>query len=251
MQVNFLNRYLYSPRTWLHSICSYIKISVIFTSLYLVNYVNSQSINIVIIYYTIVLISLKLPRKYIVEFLKIIILIILPTLLVNLVQKKLLYLNIYENFNIHIPFSIKFLYQNKSKRNIIKILYYSCFLPDFLFRAYSLSLLNFLSLQILFITTLYEDIIIYVISLYRFINLKKNKTINTLILILACSSQFLTEIINYLCKTFISFKAHNYSINTYHIIMLYIAGSIIKFIKTYVYNITMVVHTRGIVNSHI
>lgn len=247
MQTNFLNRYLYSPVTWLHNLSPYIKISTTLMILHAVNYVNSQLIIICIFIYFLIIISLKLSNTYIINLLKVLAIIISPTILNCLINKKIFDLNKSKNTYIYILFSIKLAYE----KNYIRIMYREYFIPYFILRVCSLSIINFLCLQILFTTTLYEDIVIRTISLYKFINSNKNKAIKTFVTIVTCSSQFATAITNYLYRTRILFKLHNYSLNSYYIIIIYSIFNAINFMKTYIHNIAIILHIRTKINLYI
>nr|QJH88272.1 hypothetical protein [Pterocladia lucida] len=253
MQISFLNRYLYSPIIWLHRVNSSTKINMIFVFLFIVNYINTRYINSLIVLSILVLTNVVLSKQDKIKLFKMLLTMLIPISFSNLANRRLLDFDEHNHTQIYIPFIINFSYCKQYMKNTkirnINILYYYSWLPNFIIRIYILGILNFLYLQSLFITTLYENIILYIINCYKVTDLSKNKTFNILIII-ACSSQFLEEIINYLYKLFISFRINNYSINTYYKITLYSVINVINFIKKSTYNISAIVHTRINVNIY-
>nr|YP_009546310.1 hypothetical protein [Gelidium gabrielsonii]AYO27658.1 hypothetical protein [Gelidium gabrielsonii] len=249
MQVNFLNRYLYFPYTWLHNIYSNLKLNVICGLLYFISYIHLQYILIFFILSVIVFLSLDLPRKYLFNMLKILAIILTPYTITMLIKQAVNNKDYSQSIHIYAPYFIKLFTIYHKRHNIfitkyiIQIIFQCCYLPKFIFKGILLTVLNVLLLYILFATTLYEDIILYIINFHRSIGLH-NKINKKYTIMTACSSQLLEDIINCVYKIFISLKLRNYSIMTFVSLFIYSVNSLIKFIKVYSYNLSTTVYTR-------
>lgn len=245
MQNNFLNRYLYSPHTWLHDINSNSKLNIICILLYSISYIHLQYVFIFCIFSIIIFLSLDLPREYLLNILKILTIVLTPYTIIILINQAINNKKYSQNILIYVPYFIKFLTisYNKYKVYRVQIIFQCYFLPQFIFKGIILTILNFLLLHILFVTTLYEDIILYMINFHQSLNIYNN--INKKYTIMtACSSQFLEDIINYIYKIFISLQLRNYSAITLVALLKYGINSLIKFVKVYSYNLSTAVYTR-------
>ena len=227
MQVNFLNRYLYSPQIWLHYINPKLKIYTILIFLFIINYINSIYLAFILIIYITIIRKLNTSKKRLVNLL---VISTFFSLLSCLTAKQ--YINFANQFHICIPYITKINYISKKQKNLlystIVFIYSNYRLPNFIFRAYILNLLNLLLTNILFTTTFYEDIILLIID-FRKSNLYKKNTV-----VIACTSQFLEEIMNYFHKLLVAIKLRSYSINTPYILIININQSLISFINKYI-----------------
>nr|YP_009244071.1 hypothetical protein Gele_051 [Gelidium elegans]AMK96313.1 hypothetical protein Gele_051 [Gelidium elegans] len=245
MQTNFLNRYLYFPHTWLHNINPNLKLNAICLLLYSVSYMHLQYIIIFFIFSMIIFLSLDLEKKYLLDIFKILTIILTPYIIIILINQAINNKNYSQNIPIHVPYFIQFftIPYNEYKIYRVQIIFQCYFLPQFIFKSIILTILNFLLLHILFVTTLYEDIILYMINFHQSVDLY-NKINKKYIIITACSSQFLEDIISYIYKIFISLQLRNCAIKTLLILFIYSANNLIKFIKVYSYNLSTTVYTR-------
>ena len=240
MEVNFLNRYLYSPTIWLHYTNSKLKIYTILIFLFIINYINSKYLIILFLVYITVFRKLNIPERYSIS---------LPTTLLFLTfSYSLNYLiakqdiNFTSHLHICIPYitAINYLPEKKKKipNNTITLIYSKYCLPNFILRVYILNVLNLLLTNALFVTTLYEDIILLIT------NLKKNHSYKKNIIIIACTSQFLEEIIAHFYKLFIIIKIRSYSICILHILILDITKNLINFISKYIDLLSISINLR-------
>ena len=240
MEVKFLNRYLYSPKIWLHYTNSKLKIYTMLTFLLTINHINSLHLIILLIIYVIGIRKLIISTKYLIS--------LLATLLFSTFFYSLSYLIIKQEINLSsylcvcIPYIIKINYILEKKRhllnNFIIIIYSNYCLPNFIFRTYLLNILNVLVTNTLFMTTLYEDIILFIV------NIKESNFYKNYIIILACSSQFLEEIIAYFYKISVISKVRSYSINISYNFILNTTNNFVHFINTYINSLSTSINLR-------
>nr|YP_009244271.1 hypothetical protein Gvag_051 [Gelidium vagum]AMK96513.1 hypothetical protein Gvag_051 [Gelidium vagum] len=249
MQINFLNRYLYFPNTWLHNVNSNSKLNVISVILYFISYMNLQYLIAFFILSFLTFLSLNLPKKYLLNSFKVLLIILIPYILTILIKQAISSRVYSQNIHIYTSYLVKLRSVPDTRNNIyinkyiIQITCQSHYFPRFILKGIVISVINFLLLYILFTTTVYEDIILYIINFHRFISFYTNFNKKYTIMV-ACSSQFLEDIINYIYKIFISLKIRNYSNMELLILIIYSITSLIKFIKVYSYNLSTTIYTR-------
>lgn len=213
---SILSQYLYSPKTWIHQASTKSKIFYILTILLLIP-LNT-------FFYIVLTISISLYNMYIFR----------TNRKKNLQIKNTLYLycflfvityQLYDktkilNKNYH---CIKLYYPIKihrhNKHNSFIIYWNSYILPKFIIQLSFLSYSNFLLMKLLFLTTQYEQIILYLLK--KIYIIKKNQYLFFQIFIfsLSLASQLLELIIRYYKdkKLSIRLKKIYYNVNQYSI----------------------------------
>lgn len=248
-QITFLNIYILSPKTWLHKIQNYYKISFIFSFLCLIPYIDYQYILISIFFYFIILTNLKIPKKYTISIIHLLFFLFIFSLIIN---NSSINTELYNNASIHIPMYIQIPYtlvQFLNKYFYFSILlnyYYVLIIPKFILKATLLNILYSISIRILFLTTTYEDIILHYLIHYIKIN---NNIIKQINLITILSYQFIVLVINKINTMIVAIKLRNtqsiFSLSQYN--LYYCAlKSLFIFIQNDVKRITSVLYGREI-----
>uniref|UniRef100_UPI0030023CB4 hypothetical protein n=1 Tax=Anunuuluaehu liula TaxID=3049639 RepID=UPI0030023CB4 len=248
-QITFLNIYIISPKTWLHKIQSHNKISFIFVSLCLIPYVDYQYILIFIFLYSIIILNLKIHKQYTINLLNILFFVLIFSLDINSIN---INTELYNNALIYIPIDIQIPYllaQFFAKYFYINIwlqYYYLIIIPKFILRAILIIILHFVSLRILFLTTTYEDVILYYLMNYIKID---NSIIKQINLITALGYQFIALVINKINTIIVAVKLRNtqyvFSINQYNLCYFALKNLFI-FIHNDVIRITSILYGREI-----
>nr|YP_009295690.1 conserved hypothetical plastid protein [Mastocarpus papillatus]AOL58174.1 conserved hypothetical plastid protein [Mastocarpus papillatus] len=226
LQITFLNTYIISPKTWIHKIQNYKKISFIFIFLSFIPYINYQYIIIFTLISIFIAISYKKKCR---EYLK------------NILNALLVVSIIYMCFNdinvnnglcrknsVHIPFYITLLnlliqiIRQFFTINNLNQYNYMFTIPKFILRAFIITILYSLCIKILFSTTTYEDIVLHYLTKCISSNNIFIQKIN-LITILSC--QFLVLFTNRIniITTAIKVRNTNNIFSIYHYNLYYYA----------------------------
>nr|WOA02464.1 hypothetical protein [Gloiopeltis furcata] len=192
-QITFFNDYLISPKIWLHSIKSFVKISFIFIILCLLPYFNYIYINLYIIGVLLILKNIKTPSRYFKYIYNVIILILV--FLLNYSNGQ------YSKMSRQITFIINTSSTQKliiTCCNMIDIkntghLQYKLSLPEYIVKSVLVSISYFASLKILYLSTRYEEIIL--ICLISYLKISKNHC-DRLVLTVILGSQLLVSMQN-------------------------------------------------------
>nr|YP_009392669.1 hypothetical protein [Bostrychia tenella]ARW61231.1 hypothetical protein [Bostrychia tenella] len=229
----FYNEYFYSPTTLLHKGNTCLKIYIIFIVLACLPYLNSYVFNFS--YYCIIIILhiLIYPVNLFKALVNTYILLIC-----SIIYLCLFYYNINccdrlnNNFEIFFPYHLSILDIHKNRQSIIKklcIKYLSCSLPNYVRRLWYISILNFIALKVLFITTKRE------LVFSKFIDFLKNLNYFKYVMTISFSFQFIQIVINNFNDLHLSVKIKynifyfNYNFKGFQ--------SIVKFLVTYLTNL--------------
>nr|YP_010199382.1 hypothetical protein LK036_pgp125 [Gracilariopsis tenuifrons]UAD89240.1 hypothetical protein [Gracilariopsis tenuifrons] len=143
LQISLLNRYIYSPQTWLHKLNSRKKIHFLFIYLFIILYTNSIYISISAIIYFILFLYYKILENYNMQ---------------SIVKYSLVFCTI---FYISLLLKPQFLYFFIKLLIDIKNIFISIKdLHILYFRTILLIIHYIIVINIIFITTMYEDIIV-------------------------------------------------------------------------------------------
>nr|WCH56310.1 hypothetical protein [Hypnea sp.] len=193
IQLSFFNEYIIAPYTCLHYFNSYKKFFIIFFYLCLFYYLNILYSIIAII--LILGIIINLPKPSLKSILNLDILLLALFFIINI----FLYITNEKKYQTYSNNSMHFVSPCQSTRNnrkytfsikpkiILRKKKYSIIIPEFLIRSISIPITSYLCLKLLFLTTKYEYIIIYIISC---IQGNKNSTNKKILFIFTISSQF-------------------------------------------------------------
>nr|YP_009511446.1 hypothetical protein [Gracilariopsis mclachlanii]AXI97323.1 hypothetical protein [Gracilariopsis mclachlanii] len=174
LQISLINRYIYSPQTWLHKLKSRKKIYFLFIYLCIILYTNSIYISISTTIYCILFLYYKILETYDIQSIGKYLLI--------------LYIIAYISFLLKLKFPYFF---TKLLLNIYNIFIYVKNLHILQLRIILLIIHYMIVINIIFITTIYEDIIFSFLILFSEC---KNKIIYKIILVLSFASQSLERI---------------------------------------------------------
>ena len=158
-------QYLYSPKTYMHDIKLKFKISFILMYLFIIPF-ELKFCFIIIYFYSILLYSIyqyiKLKSKYFKRLIQQLFIIILIFLF---------FITIYQASSIHRYQLIKIYYPYKILFNSsIMIKLYSCYLPNILIKTIILLYTNISLSILLFLTTKFEDLLIYILYIANQLN---------------------------------------------------------------------------------
>ena len=250
-----LNRlYLKSPITLLHNIKSNYKIFCTFFILLYIPYCHSnQIITLIVIDITIIKI-LRIPKSIINQLIFLsfpIILLILFSIIINYQYFKLSHypLNI---FYIALPvkyFNMSLINIKHHTISLMKIYNFPIIIPIFILRILLVSTLYLISIRLLFLTTNYETIILFFLTIINHIS---NKKLKHIFIISALSIQFLELVINKLNQIIISiqirFIDNHLYISIHHLktVIVYLLILFYKYISENIYRIASTLYTRNI-----
>lgn len=211
-QLTFNRYYLHSPKTWLHNIKSTKKVFFVFLNLLYLPYLNLTYMVNSTYLFIIIIITLKIPKKNMIDFLKIFIPTILFAIILIVTNQDKIYKNLFTIIKVLGPVKKFYLNANsltsRCSYNIVEWKFYILKVPVFITRIILISVTYICCMQILFLTTTYEHIILLFLSLiYKII---KNQQ-KTLVLILALSIQFIESNIKQLNKLTIGIKLRGFT----------------------------------------
>jgi len=200
-KLTFFRNYLHSPKTWLHGIKFEKKIAFFILTLLYLPYLNLTFMMLMILISIAIFITLKIPKQSIMYSLFTIIILITMTCFYNTYY---LNYNQYPQIYIYIPKKIKnYRMIGISHKFFLSWEFYLLKIPIFILRISIIYISYLIYMQILFLTTTYEYIILFFLIPISQIN---NQIIKQLILIFALSAQFLELIIEKLNKLIITIK---------------------------------------------
>lgn len=209
--LSFYSQHLNSPKTIFHEIYIFIKLFIVFNILTIIIYCPSYYIYYILIY---LLLLSKLFILYYINFLIIIkyffIYLTYCFFYINNYNNKS-FINLrYKKISIFIPFKIK-LFCCLKKTYLIKRItckYFIYVIPEFIGRIISIKSVYFVLIQLLFITTKYESLIIVVLLLLKKIKLLNNTNYNNFNLILSFSFHLLERIIYHFDSFYLSIQLY-------------------------------------------
>lgn len=218
-----LNRYIYTPLTFIHTMDIVYKGSIIFLTVIIIPYQNITKITISMISCACLLIYLRY-KSY-----------------CNRKKIFFLILGIYVLFYHTTLYRKFFLYIYINIKKSIYIAYLTI-------RINFIININIIIMQILLLTTIYETIISYIVHSLQLISFKKKK-LNYVLTITSFSSQFLDRIFIYLGKKNHGIKIRDPSISFTHyckFFIIYILHDCIQYVIEEVISITCVCYTREV-----
>nr|UAD85581.1 hypothetical protein [Gracilaria edulis] len=219
--VSFLfDRYMHSPKSWLHETKSCSKTCLFFIYLYISLYIDSKYILVSVLCNIIILIYFKNIKNNHKNFILQILLIIIYsyTLLIKLQLK-----NIFCNKYIYTCFS--YIYN----KNILSI------------RMFLIFIHYFFITNILFITTIYEEVMF---CFFNFLIDCKNYTINKIAFISIFSLQALENIIVKINRIIITIRTKKITKLFKYYIYIYFVSKLIEDIYADTYKISSVLYSR-------
>lgn len=227
LQIFFSNQYIYSPKTFLHFIKPKYKIFVTFSYLCLSIYFKTICFYISISILLLILIFSNIPKKYLYNLLLILITIYIYTFLYKIKQS---------------------IYIKSSTSNILSYTFHLLrlphhILPIFLTRMILIYLIYMVVLNLLKLTTLVEDIIMFFLIIWQ------NNLHNFLyrcLLIIAFASQALEKIVQRIHYIYISVRIKD--INKLYLSKLYYYAviTLLKDIHKDIYITSSILYTREI-----
>jgi len=246
--LSFTNKYLYSPILWIHLIKIEYKTIILLLCLIIIPFTNY------IYLFTIIFICIYI--LYITSLNDYFILYIIKQLLMYSIflfcSVFLFYYNIsskqyllYNSFHLFYP--IKFLIKIDKIKQIV-IQYKSCFIPKFISRIFFFISLNFIVLQIIFLTTKFENLILLFLNKISITKLVSNIYCQYFLFICSLTSQFLELIIQEYTNKYISIKIRKINIHeTRYKLSIYLLKSFITSIIYYIKNITSILYSRELI----
>ena len=247
IKLSILWNYLYSPVSWLHQCKKTTKIILVFLCLIYLPYAPIQQIyycfTILFLIYT----SIYIPLQVIYYFSKMLIFCILVTL-IN-IQNKIQALNLIRKYlYFYNPISLLLQLNTGSVNNNITFsLYY--YLPLPLVRLLTINFLYLMLMKILFLTTLYENILDF---FFNSINKYKNLVIKKVLFEIQVSIQFLKTILKIVEKIRIGYAIRSvqlYKTDPFHkaiLIYYFCIQQLITNIYISIYNIANTMYNSGI-----
>nr|QCI07351.1 hypothetical protein [Leiomenia cribrosa] len=231
LETMFFDQYIISPRTWIHKINNNMKIFFIFIILLILPYIDYFYIIGIIAIYILIILCLKIPKNTLLKIHYIIFSLFIFTLNIyfsTFTLNKHLFLIETTSIIFKQTIIIKIYNQQKTVFKFKKY-YYILLFPKYLIKIIVIYLAYFISLNILYKTTKYENIIIYYLMNY-FITKNTKK-----ILIITFASNFLNLVTNQLYFIEISIKLRNekyiFSVYVYYYALKELLNNIFKEIK--------------------
>nr|UAD88831.1 hypothetical protein [Gracilariopsis chorda] len=224
LQISLLNRYIYSPETWLHKLKSRKKIYFLFIYLCIILYTNSIYISISTTIYFILFLYYKILEtcniKSIGQYFLILCIIVYISLLLKL-QSSYLFIELL--------------------LNIYNILIYIKDLYTLQFRTILLVIHYMIVINIIFITTMYEDIIF---SFLIFCAKYKSNIIWKITLISSFASQSLERINLKIQYIILTIRIKNLIYSFRYDIYIYLILKLLREIHSDIYVISSLLYSR-------
>nr|QCI04401.1 hypothetical protein [Antithamnion hubbsii] len=246
--LSFTNKYLYSPIIWIHLVKIEYKIILLLLCLIIIPFTNYIYIITSIIAYIYIFYIICIDYYFMLYMIK----HFFIYLIILFFSVFLFYYNIsnkqnanYTYFQILYPikFSIKI---DKIKQIIIQYNY--CIIPQFISKILLFMCLNFIVLQIIFLTTKFENIILLFLSKISIIKLVSNISFQHFLFICSLASQFLEFIIQEYTNKNISIKIRKTNISeTQYILYIYLIKSFIFNIIYDIKNIASILYSRELI----
>nr|YP_010986002.1 hypothetical protein RMF00_pgp017 [Grateloupia asiatica]WOL36920.1 hypothetical protein [Grateloupia asiatica] len=251
IQFSFANTYIYSPNTWLHKVQTPYKLLITFSFLSFIPYFTLTHLAIIISAILIIVPTLKFYENHYYSCYTIFI-----TTTLCLLPYIFDYSNhdIYKRIQINVPYKIQvFFTKYKPLRKLISIHYKTLFrleIPSFIIKLGIISILHCIVIKTLLLTTMYEDIILYICKYIKINNYYMRRTI----LISSFASQFLEQMTRYIEIMYISIKLRNIKsmvfIKTLSI-TYYIITKFLNHLKHDVYQLSSVLYSREFDNGYL
>ena len=246
-KISFTNKYLYSPKTWIHLIKIEYKALLLILFLVIIPFTHYiyciTSILTYIYIFDIVCVDyyflLEISHSLFIYFIFSVCSIcffcysIANTKAIN-----------YPYFYIYYPIKLS-IKTNNIKQIIIQ--YTSWIIPKFFIKIFVFIYLNFIVLQIIFLTTKFENIILLFLNNKKIIKISRNTIFNNLFFISSLGSQFLEFIIQEYTNKNISMKIRKANISKKkYLLYVYVIKSLIINTVHDIKNITSILYSREI-----